>query len=510
MNETTPHETSGDTTVDGANYRAIRLEKIEELKRLGYPVYPERYETTHTLQEASQLPDDTTDVSIAGRIIAIRIMGKLSFFTLQDLTGRMQLAFQKGKEIPADVYDDVLKKLLDTGDFLGVKGTIFTTKKGEKTVLVESFAFLGKGIRTLPEKFHGMTDRELIYRQRYNDLIANRDSVQRFRLRTQLINTIRGYLNEDGFEEVETPILINKASGALANPFVTHHRALDIDFYLRIAPETYLKRLIVAGYTKVYEFAKCFRNEGMDPSHLQEFTMLEYYCAYWNYEDNMRYTEQLMAHLLEQLFGTTTVHYQGVEMDFTPPYKRITFRELLLDRIGLDILAYDSADSLRSEIRKMADSYEELRKIDNLDQLGWGTLIDQVYKKTCRDSLIAPTFLTGHPIELSPLARQNNENPAIVDRFQLVANGWELINAYSELVDPIEQRKRLVEQASARDHGDDEAHPMDEDYLQAMEMGMPPISGWGMGIDRFMALITEQTNLRDVVLFPLMRPLEIS
>ena len=479
-------------------YRAIRVEKLGRLGEADIQPYPERYERTHDLAVCRELPEETKDVSVAGRVLSARVMGKLSFITLQDQSGRCQVSIRQN-DVGPDNYK-VLKKLVDIGDFLGVRGETYVTRTGEPTVAASEFTFLGKTLRSLPEKWHGVTDQETVYRRRYLDLIMNRESTDRFLLRSRLIRETRHYLEEHRFVEIETPILTTKSSGAAARPFVSHHNALDMPVFMRIAPETYLKRAVVGGLDRVFEFARCFRNEGMDPSHLQDFTMLEYYCAYWNYEDNMEFTEKLVQHVLQELFGTLELTIGERTIDFSGHWPRVTFRDLLIKDAGIDINDFPDADSLRAEMKTRGHHIEEA------ESLGRGNLIDQLYKLTSRPSLIEPVFVTCHPIDLSPLARRNDDDPTIADRFQLLINGWEVVNAYSELVDPIDQRARLEEQSQLKEGGDEDAMEMDEDYLEAMEYGMPPISGWGMGIDRFCALITNQDNLRDVVLFPLMRP----
>ncbi|MDP3486528.1 MAG: lysine--tRNA ligase, partial [Bacillota bacterium] len=383
-------------------------------------------------------------------------------------------------------------------------GHTFTTKTGEKTVMAEEWTFLGKSLRELPEKWHGLKDVELIYRQRYLDLISSPESRRVFLMRSKLLRVIRNFLEDHGFLEVETQILTNKASGALASPFVTHYNALDINVYLRIAPETYLKRLVVGGFTHVFEVARCFRNEGISPSHLQDFTMIEGYSAYFNYQDNMKLLRNMIIHVIQELFGTTLVKIGEQEIDFAQEWSVVTFRDLLLRDVGIDIDEHESAGELFKAIREKGIHLEH----EDVKKLGKGNLIDLLYKKVSRPKLVSPTFLTAHPIELSPLARQNDDNPSITDRFQLIVNGAEIINAYSELVDPIEQRARLEDQSKLKLQGDDEAMPMDNDYLKAMEYGMPPISGWGMGVDRLLQVLLDLDNIRDSVLFPTMRPIE--
>ncbi len=480
-----------------------RLGKLESLKELNIPPYAERFEKTHSLAEALSLPEGSSGLALAGRLMLKRSFGKLSFANIQDHTASIQIAVERDKVATGGVKgrdaNNVFKKLVDIGDFLGVEGELMRTRTGELTLSVQRFTLLGKALRPLPEKFHGLRDLESCYRQRYLDLVMNEETRERFDLRRRVIRAFRDALDGEGFVEVDTPIMVPTASGALATPFLTHHNALDVPAYLRIAPETYLKRLIVGGYERVYEMARSFRNEGMDPSHLQEFTILEYYCAYWNYEDNMRFTEKLLCDVIKEATGGLKIIFQGAEIDFTPPWPRVTFHEVLKQYGGLDLDEFPTADSLREEIgrRKL--------EVEGAETMGRGNLIDQLYKKCCRDQLLQPVFLTGHPLELSPLARRNDEDPSITDRFQLVTAGREIVNAYSELVDPIDQRGRFEQQARLRSEGDAEAMATEEEYLLAMEYGMPPISGWGMGLERFLCLLSDRENLRDVVLFPFMR-----
>lgn len=485
-------------------YRDNRLEKLTKLKDAGVHVWPERFERSHTLAEAAALPEGTTDVRICGRLVAKRTMGKLTFAKLQDLGGAMQISLTRNELAEDEDASRTLykrfEKLVDLWDFVGVEGEVYRTRKGELTVRARAWTFLGKTLQPPPEKFHGVTDTEIMWRKRYLDLVTNAETRDRFRMRTRVVRAMRSFLDGSGFEEVETPILCNKASGALARPFVSHHNAMDMSVVLRIAPETYLKRLIVGGYDRVYEFARCFRNEGMDPSHLQDFTMLEFYAAYWNYEDNMRFTEALVRHVLEEALGTLKIKRGEREIDFGGEWPRLSLRDVILEHGGVDIDEHETAEALRAAI--VAKGIEVERP-----EAGRGSLIDQLYKKTARQELIQPTFIIKHPTDLSPLARRNDDDARVVDRFQLVVDTWEVVNAYSELVDPLDQRGRLEEQAQLRGEGDDEAMELDDDYLLAMEHGMPPISGWGMGIDRFCALLTDVPNLRDVVWFPLLKPL---
>lgn len=480
----------------------VRREKVKKLREFCNP-YPERFEITHDLKDVRDLPDGTTNIKVAGRITLMRQMGKLSFLTIRDISGSIQLSIKVDK-VGEEKYE-FFKDFFDLGDYIGASGEMFTTHTGEKTIRVDEFEFLGKALRPLPEKFHGLTDIEACYRQRYIDLIMNEDSRKRFLLKYEFIKETRKYLENLNYIEIETPVLSNKASGAVAKPFIAHHNALDIDVYLRIAPETYLKRAVIGGFNKVFEFARCFRNEGMDATHLQDFTMLECYCSYVNYKDNMKLIENMLKTVIEKTFGSLKITIGDKEIDFSQEWGTVSFRDLIIKYADIDINVYNTKETL---LKAILDKNIELESETDINLLGYGNLVDLLYKKTARPNVIGPVFLVEHPIELSPLARANDENPKITDRFQLIINGAEIVNAYSELVDPIEQAKRLEEQAKLKEKGDDEAMPMDNDYIEAMEYGMPPISGWGMGIDRVMQVLTNTSNIKDNVLFPLMRPLE--
>ena len=478
----------------------VRRSKLEEIAAYTNP-YPERFETNYELKDACKLEDGVDNVKVAGRIVLMRKMGKMSFLTIQDIEGRMQVSV-KMDMIGEEAYNR-FKSDYDLGDFIGVCGEVFTTHTGEKTVRASEITFLGKALKPLPEKFHGLTDQESIYRNRYVDLITNEKSRENFLLRSRFIQELRSYLNGLGYIEIETPILNMKASGATAKPFIAHHNALDMDVYLRIAPETYLKRAVVAGFTKVFEIARCFRNEGMDTSHLQDFTMIEGYGAYLNYKDNMVLLRNMLQTIIKNLFGTLEINIGDKVVDLSGEWKEVSFRELILQYSDIDINVFNTKESLLEEIKNKNIVIESDTP---LEDLGYGNLVDQLYKKVARPNIIEPIFLTEHPISLSPLARANDDNKNITDRFQLVINGAEIINAYSELVDPQEQERRLLVQAELKASGDEEAMPMDYDYIEAMEYGMPPISGWGMGIDRLLQLLTNSENIKDVVMFPLMKP----
>lgn len=495
-------ETTVEPVIDHVAERANRLLKLENFKKAGVHPYPARFEKKIELSAARELAENDA-VQTAGRIVLFRQMGSITFVHIQDFSGRMQVIFKK------DIMGDELYKLVtknhDLGDYIGVDGTIFTTKTGEKSILVNTWTFLGKALLPPPGKFHGLKDREVLYRRRYLDLIANEDTRKRFALRSSLLRGIREFYWQEGFLEVETSTLMHNATGAAARPYHTHNNALDIDLVLRISHELPLKELVVGGFEKVFELGKAFRNEGHDPSHLPEHTHLEHYAAFWSFEDNILFTERMFDYLFSSLKLPKVMQLKDRDglthdVDWSTPWPRVDYIELISRDSGLDVMSYTSADALRKDIRGRGIEFE------GMTSMGLTTLIDNLYKKVSRPKIIQPTILFNYPKILQPLARVNDADAKLVDQFQLVVNGWEIIKAYSELVDPIDQRERFVEQSSAKSSGDEEAMDVDEEYLVAMEHGMPPISGWGMGVDRFMALLTGQDNLRDVVLFPLMRP----
>jgi lysyl-tRNA synthetase class 2 len=474
-----------------------RIQKLDAIRSQGIPVYPERFAVNYELNEAALLEDGISNVRIAGRIMSIRNFSKLSFITVSNIQGSLQLLLKK--EEVGEISFNQFHHLLDIGDFIGVEGQMYSTKTNQKTLRIEKYVFLGKALRSLPEKWHGLSNIELRYRQRYLDLIMTKDTQNRLLVRTKMVSSIRRFFEGQNFLEVETPVLQHTSSGALAKPFKTFHNSLDTELNLRIAPETYLKRLIVGGFTKVFEFAKCFRNEGISPQHLQEFTMVEGYAAYWNYEDTMKLMRDMVLFVLDKTFNTPTITIQGQPIDFSLEWDVVSFRDLILKDTGIDIdLCPDVKDLYQETKRKNIDLEHS-----DIESLGRGNFIDILYKKMCRPKLIKPTFLIQHPIDLSPLARANDDKPILTDRFQLVVNGAEIINAYSELVDPLEQRRRLEEQALLKSNGDLEAMEMDEDYLIAMEYGMPPISGWGFGIERLLMVLTDSDTIKDCVFFPL-------
>jgi len=480
----------------------IRLAKLEDWALHRPPRYPDRFEKSHTCAETKNLDDGTDSVSLAGRLIALRQMGKLTFGHVQDDSGQIQISLNT-KTLGNEEYQFLLQHV-DIGDYVGIVGKMFTTRKGEKTLDVESLRLLAKALRTLPEKWHGLIDPEVRARQRYLDLIANEETRQRFQKRNRVLRFIRSYLEASDFFEVETPILQIASSGASARPFVTHHNALDIPLYLRIAPETYLKRIVVGGNERVFEMGKCFRNEGVDAAHLQEFTMMEYYAAYWNYRDNMRFIKSLLQALIKEVNGSEIVEYQGRHIDFSGEWKEITYRDLVLRETNIDLDTISDLDQLKQEVR--SKGFE----LPLEEYVGLGALMDALYKKYCRPKLIQPMFLTKHPSELVPLARRSDSDPRKLDMFQVVCNSWEIVKAYSELVDPIEQRVRLLEQRALAEAGDQEAMMLEEDFILCMEYWMPPMSGLGLGVDRVITLLTNSKNIRDVIYFPSLRPLERS
>ena len=477
----------------------VRRDKVEEIRKYCNP-YPEKYDVNYTLSEASTLADEVKDVRVAGRIVFMRKMGKLSFLRLRDIEGSLQVSIKI--DLVGEEKYSFFKSLIDVGDFIGVEGEMFTTGTGEKTLRANDFTFLGKALKPLPEKFHGLTDIEDKYRERYVDIISNEESRKVFLGRSKLYSFIHKYLGEHGFLEVETPIMQSAVCGASARPFYTHHNALDLDLNLRIAPETYLKQCIAAGFPRVYEVAKCFRNEGMDTEHLQEFTQVEWYASFWNFEDNLKFYQEFIRALMMELVGTTTINYKDTVLDFSKDFKRINYVEKLTEILGFDFLSIEDPSVLKEEIVKRGlFTMEDLAEYHSLSQI-----IDFVYKRTIRIGITEPTVIYNYPAVLIPLARRNDKDKRIIDVFQVVAGGTELCKAYSELVDPFIQRQAFEDQLKAKEQGDDETMEIDESFMGAMEQGMPPISGLGFGIDRLLMLIYNVDSIRDVVLFPLMRP----
>ena len=477
----------------------VRRDKLKEIGEICNP-YPERFERTHTLSEAKNLEDGTKNVSVCGRATFLRKMGKLSFVKIRDIEDNFQLEF-KIDLLGEDNYQ-FMKKLIDSGDFIGARGEIFTTQTGEKTLRVESFEFLGKALRPLPEKFHGLNDIETKYRERYVDLITNEESRRVFLGRSKYYLFLRNYLNDYGFLEVETPVIQTSVSGASAKPFYTHYNALDLECNLRIAPECYLKECIAGGYDRVYEVARCFRNEGMDPQHNPEFTQVEWYCAYWNFEDNVKFFQKFLRDSIKFLTGSEIITYQGHELDFSSDFERINYVEKLTEILGFEFVKETDVNEYKNKVvEKGFYSLKDMEEYKSIAQL-----TDFLYKKLLRANIVGPVVMYNYPAVLKPLARRNDNNSNIADCFQVVVCGSEICNAYSELVNPEIQRNSFEDQLKAKDAGDDETMDMDEDYLLAMEQGMPPISGLGFGIDRLMMIAFDQPSIKDVILFPTMKP----
>jgi len=492
----------------------IRREKLKELTQLGIDAYPAALYPVNTTSayikenyKGEENKTDFADVCIAGRLMSVRDMGKANFFVLQDSVGKIQCYIKQDDICPGEdksLFQTVWKKLVDIGDIIGVKGYVFTTKTGETSIHVKSFDILTKSLRPLPvvkekdgEAFDEVTDPEFRYRQRYADLIVNPAVKETFIKRTKMINAIREFLNERGALEVDTPVLQSIPGGAAARPFITHHNALDVPMYMRIANELYLKRLIVGGFEWVYEFSRNFRNEGMDRTHNPEFTVLEFYTAYKDYEWMMDTTEQLLEKTAIATNGTDKVTIDGKEISFKAPYKRISMYDAIKEHTGFDISGMYE-DGIREVCGKLGIHADA--------KWGKGKLIDEIFGEKCEHNYIQPTFITDYPVEMSPLTKKHRSKPGLVERFELMINGKEIANAYSELNDPIEQRERFEEQAKLMERGDDEAMFIDHDFLRALEYGMPPTSGIGFGIDRLCMLLTGQISIQDVLFFPMMRP----
>jgi lysyl-tRNA synthetase class 2 len=475
-----------------------RLEKLAKIRQLGFDPYPRTYHRTHTAEQAVALlkqqeegTAEKVEISLAGRLIARRGMGKVSFLDIRDGSGKIQLLYHR--DVIND-KDNELFKELDIGDIIGAKGTVIRTKSGEPTIQLTAFTLLSKSLQPLPEKWHGLTDVDIRQRQRYLDLISSPEVKKTFEIRSKVISAIRQYLNQKGFIEVETPVLQSAAGGALAKPFVTHHKALDRDFFLRIALELYLKRLIVGGFDKVYEIGRVFRNEGLSTKHNPEFTMLETYEAYADYNDVMKMVEEMISTVCQQVHGTTEVKIGEQTVNFRPPWPRINLRESVKQYSGIDFVQYPKVDLLRSKMQEMGMAIDPKKN--------WAKLVDELVSTYVEPNLISPCFMVDYPVSLSPLAKTRADNPRVVERFEGFAGGFEIANAFTELNDPLEQRQRFEEQLKDREGYGDEEWSVDEDFLEALEYGMPPTGGLGIGIDRLVMVLTNQPSIREVILFP--------
>lgn len=490
----------------------VRRDALKKLEAMGIDPYPaEEFPVNITAEELKKRfegGEELNDVVLAGRLMSVRVMGKASFAELQDSTGRVQIYIARDEICPGDdktMYNDVFKKLMDFGDFIGIKGNVFKTQVGETSVMVKELTMLAKSVKPLPVvktdaegKVHdAVSDAEFRYRQRYVDLVVNPGTKEVFLKRTKLYNVFRDYFNENGILEVETPILQAIPGGAAARPFVTHHNALDIPLYMRIANELYLKRLIVGGFDGVYEFAKDFRNEGMDRTHNPEFTVMEIYVAYKDYNWMMDFTEKLLEKACIALNGTTEIKYGDQEVSFKAPYARVPMLDAIKEHTGFDITGMGE-DELRDVCKKL--------EIEVDDSMGKGKLIDEIFGEKCEHHYVQPTFITDYPVEMSPLTKKHRSKDGLVERFELMICGKEIANAYSELNDPLEQRERFEEQMRLADRGDDEAMMIDQDFLRALEYGMPPTSGMGIGMDRLAMMLTDQHSIQDILFFPQMKP----
>jgi len=490
--------------------RAARLAKVDQLRQLGQNPYAYRWDVTHHAAELqakyADLPSGeevAIEVSVAGRILARRVFGKLAFFGLQDETGTIQLYLEKSKIQTAmadnpDAFDH-LKQLTDAGDIIGVKGSVKRTEKGELSVYVSHYAMLTKSLLPLPDKWHGLTDIAKRYRQRYVDLIVNPEVRQTFRRRALITAAIRRYLDQQGFIEIETPVLMSEAGGAEARPFVTYHNTLEMDLFLRIATELHLKRLIVGGFEKVFELGRVFRNEGVSTRHNPEFTTIEVYQAYADYDDMMTLTEAIVAYAAESVLGTLQITYQGEAIAIAPPWRRVTMHAAVQEKTGIDFSQFGSLEDAKAAAKNFG-----LHDIDKCESIGH--VLNEAFEQTVEATLIQPTFVMDYPVEISPLAKPHRSKPGLVERFELFIVGRETANSFSELTDPIDQRQRLEAQSARKAAGDLEAHGVDEDFLTALEYGMPPTGGLGIGIDRLVMLLTDCASIRDAIAFPLLKP----
>ncbi|EHS59961.1 lysine--tRNA ligase [Paenibacillus kribbensis] len=503
MSDETTNQESQENREELSELLQIRRAKLDELRSLGIDPFGRKYIRTaeagvllskYDSLTKEELEEKNLEVSIAGRIMAKRVMGKASFAHIQDLSGRIQI-YVRQDSVPEEQYKAF--SILDLGDIVGIKGVLFKTKTGETTIKALDIVVLSKSLYPLPEKYHGLKDVELRYRQRYVDLVMNPEVQKTFITRSRIIQSMRRYLDSLGYLEVETPTLHSIAGGAAAKPFITHHNALDMQLYMRIAIELHLKRLIVGGMEKVYEIGRVYRNEGVSTRHNPEFTMIELYEAYADYKDIMQLTENMVAHIAQEVLGTQHIQYQGHEVDLTPQWRRVSMVDAVKEVTGVDFGAHLSNE----EAHRLAKEHNV--KVE--PHMTFGHILNAFFEEFVEETLIQPTFITGHPVEISPLAKRNEQDPRFTDRFELFVVAREHANAFTELNDPIDQRQRFEAQLLEREHGNDEAHEMDDDFIRALEYGMPPTGGLGIGIDRLVMLLTDAPSIRDVLLFPHMR-----
>ena len=481
----------------------IRKEKLEELQAKGKnPFDITKFNKTHTSMQIKENYEDfeQKDVTVAGRIIAKRIMGKASFCSIQDNEGKIQ-SYVSTNDLGEESYKEF--KTFDIGDIIGITGFVFKTRTEEISIHAKEITLLTKSLRPLPEKFHGLKDMDLRYRQRYTDLIVNPEVKDTFILRSKIFKEIRNFMDKEGYMEVETPMLTTVATGDAARPFITHHNTLNLDMYLRIAPELNLKRLIVGGFDKVFEIGKNFRNEGMDIKHNPEFTNMEFYAAYEDYNDMMDIAEKLISGVAEKVLGTTKIIYQGTEIDLTPNWRRITMIDAIREACGVDFNTIKTDEEAQKIAKEKGVEYEEIKNTR-------GHIINEFFETFVEDTLIQPTFIMDYPVEVSPLTKRKKDAPELVERFELFIGGREYGNAYSELNDPIDQYERFLKQVEAKEKGDEEAGGMDEDFVNALEIGLPPTGGMGIGLDRLVMLLTDSASIRDVLFFPTMKPLSLN
>ncbi|WP_025716854.1 lysine--tRNA ligase [Paenibacillus sp. 1-18] len=503
MSDETMNQESQENREELSELLQIRRAKLDELRSLGIDPFGRKYIRTaeaggllskYDSLTKEELEEKNLEVSIAGRIMAKRVMGKASFAHIQDLSGRIQI-YVRQDSVPEEQYKAF--SILDLGDIVGIKGVLFKTKTGETTIKAQDIVVLSKSLYPLPEKYHGLKDVELRYRQRYVDLVMNPEVQKTFITRSRIIQSMRRYLDSLGYLEVETPTLHSIAGGAAAKPFITHHNALDMQLYMRIAIELHLKRLIVGGMEKVYEIGRVYRNEGVSTRHNPEFTMIELYEAYADYQDIMQLTENMVAHIAQEVLGTQHIQYQGHEVDLTPQWRRVSMVDAVKEVTGVDF----GAQLSNEEAHRLAKEHNV--KVE--PHMTFGHILNAFFEEFVEETLIQPTFITGHPVEISPLAKRNEQDPRFTDRFELFVVAREHANAFTELNDPIDQRQRFEAQLLEREHGNDEAHEMDDDFIRALEYGMPPTGGLGIGIDRLVMLLTDAPSIRDVLLFPHMR-----